>query len=303
MSACPRCGATLAPNARECPLCGLSLADPFVPEDAPADPLASAAASPAVPASSAPPLPGSPLPFRTAEPRQPPSSTAASWVTGLLLISAVVGVACILANLNDARYVSRIKHAVETRDATLLFANRAGAIAADDRVNLANRVALIVLIATAIAWIVWQYQAHRSLRSLSTTGSVRFSPSDAAVWWIVPVANFWMPFRVNRELQDGSARLLAKPSRAARTATWWACYLGAGLLAAAGSTLGHAATTDAQDRGAALSLFDRLLVSQGLAVAGRVLFVIAAFLAIGLVGAATRDLTSAYVRAPSSPGD
>ena len=220
-------------------------------------------------------------------------------MTGLLLVSAIAGLACALANFNDARYVSRIKHAVVTRDSGLLLANRAGAIAADNKVNLANRLALIAFIVTGVAWLVWQHSAHRSLRSLAEPGSVRFSASDAWVWWIVPVASLWMPLQVNRELQDGSARLIGKPSRIPRTNVWWTCYLAAGALSLAGSILAHVATSNAQEN-ATLSLFDQLLLSQWLAIAGRVVFVVTAFVAIGLVSAATQDLTSAFGRAPTS---
>lgn len=54
-----------------------------------------------------------------------------------------------------------------------------------------------------IAFMIWQWRAHRNLATLGSEG-LRFGSSTALVWWFVPVAVFWMPRSVVQEIWRGS---------------------------------------------------------------------------------------------------
>jgi hypothetical protein len=90
--------------------------------------------------------------------------------------------------------------------------------ASDDRVAVVSGLVILLLLATAIAWCIWQHRAQRNLHDLGRAG-LRFTPGWAAGWWFVPVANLFMPFLSVRELWKASAPL-GDGSAWPRTATW-----------------------------------------------------------------------------------
>lgn len=103
--------------------------------------------------------------------------------------------------------------------------------ASDDRVTFISGLAILLLIATAIAWCIWQHRAQRNLRDLGRTG-LRITPGWAVGWWFVPVANLFMPFVGVGELWKASAPE-GDGAAWSRTASWpvigwwWACWIAA----------------------------------------------------------------------------
>lgn len=101
--------------------------------------------------------------------------------------------------------------------------------ASDDRIAATSGLAILLLIATAIAWCMWQHRAQRNLGDLGRVG-LRFTPGWAAGWWFVPIANLFKPFQSVRELWkasepvvDGSAWFRSRSSPL--IGWWWACWL------------------------------------------------------------------------------
>jgi len=77
----------------------------------------------------------------------------------------------------------------------------------------------------AIFFLIWVYRASRNARSLGIEG-MQYSPGWSVGWFLVPLANLFMPYMVVRELWKASA---ASPMREWRQAVaspivgvWWA---------------------------------------------------------------------------------
>lgn len=120
--------------------------------------------------------------------------------------------------------------------------NRGSASYADaqraDAVLSAVAIAFVVLfLATAVVFIVWQW---RSAKNNDLLGKIRprYSPGWSIGGWLIPFANLVIPLRIMHDLWQGSDpqarnyrdwRSLPKWSL---MAWWWGCYLVGGLLAA-----------------------------------------------------------------------
>lgn len=60
-----------------------------------------------------------------------------------------------------------------------------------------------VLIGTAALFVTWSYRAHANLRLLGRTG-MQHKDHETVWWWLVPVANFFMPYKVIYETMRGT---------------------------------------------------------------------------------------------------
>jgi uncharacterized protein DUF4328 len=297
---CPRCGSAVAMDAAECPQCGLSLADPSSPQDRPLAPPVPGQPLP-------PPLPGSPaqgwMPAAAAAgPPQLPSRQAATAVRYLLGLTAIGAVYSVYANLNEISVIQKIRRAFVATDINAIRSIQSQAEAADSRQGSANTIVLAAFIVTGIIWLILQYRAQRSLRSLATPGSIKFKESDAVVWWLIPVANFWMPLRVNRELHSESSKLAgAADDGVQKVNLWWTLYLASAALGVVAAVMSGGA--DDPSTQITEGYFSKLITSHWFSAAGRVLTVMAAVAAIGLIGRATANLEAAHRRAtsPASP--
>jgi hypothetical protein len=85
-------------------------------------------------------------------------------------------------------------------------------------------VHLIVLI---IATCMWMYRASQNLHKVQLP-QLEFSAGWSVGWWFIPIANWWKPFQVMRELYRGSLVIYGKASRAnyrvqpfAQVVGWW----------------------------------------------------------------------------------
>jgi len=133
---------------------------------------------------------------------------------------------------------------------------------ADGWVSLTLVVSSVLLFAAAVAWLAWQYRAAGILRG--RTRGWRGDPARGVAVWLIPVVNFVAPVLVVAELVRGAGRRMH-----ATLAAWWLSWLGAAVLAGFGTKNPEV-------------LADQRL-PDGLAVAGDVLSVAAALLAIGIV--------------------
>ncbi len=141
--------------------------------------------------------------------------------------------------------------------------------------NLYNGIAIAqvaALVVTGVVWMMWQHRAQRILGMLQD-GATRFTPGAAAGWWLVPIANLFMPYRTMSELYRGSA---SPSSRSARSGgpmllltLWFATFIATSILGRVVMTL-----DDSVDE---LVLRSRLLLVVDLC------YLFAAAMAIGLV--------------------
>jgi hypothetical protein len=206
----------------------------------------------------------------------------------------------VYANLNEISVVQKIRRAFVTTDINAIRSLQSQAEAADSRQRAANMVVLVAFIVTGIVWIIWQQSAHRSLRSLAQPGSIKFKESEAAVWWLIPLANLVMPLRVNRELHRESSRLAAATDDGVqRVNLWWTVYLASVALGIVAGVLSGLANDQATEITG--GYFSRIIVSHWFSAAERIVTIVAALLAIGLIGRATTNLQTAYRKATSAP--
>jgi hypothetical protein len=134
----------------------------------------------------------------------------------------------------------------------------------DGWAEILNAAATVMGICSWVAFVaslVWLYRAVANLAVLDYPGSI--SPAMSVVWWFVPIAFFFMPYRVVRSLYAYSApehHLLG--GRVVEA--WWACWWISWALFAVNWFL-TPAVTDVP--GALLLAFLALLYSVALAAA------------------------------------
>lgn len=85
------------------------------------------------------------------------------------------------------------------------------------------------LLATGLVFVMWLTRAQESTESL-TGNPTRYGRFGAMAWWLVPIADWIMPYHVVREVQL-SADPAARSGRGALLArTWWVVWIAASLV-------------------------------------------------------------------------
>ncbi|HEY6566642.1 MAG TPA: DUF4328 domain-containing protein [Actinomycetota bacterium] len=103
-----------------------------------------------------------------------------------------------------------------------------------DRAAVLAGASLVVLIATIVAWWVWQYRGQANLFAAGRRG-LDHRTWGAVGWWLVPIANLWMPFKTVRELWKASEPI-ESPSEWMGVPTWrvlgwwWALWIATTLF-------------------------------------------------------------------------
>jgi len=166
-------------------------------------------------------------------------------------------------------------HRVASNPAGVRFSE---VVADQDRADALNRIFIVLIIATGIAFLVWFSRAYRNLDAFDLPR--RYSTGWATGGWFVPFLNFARPKQVaddiwasvnmskyNEPGERGGSFLLA---------AWWATWIGAAVL---GLFAPKASEVDT---------IDEALTNNGFLLARNVLFIVAAILAMFVVRAITR---------------
>jgi Domain of unknown function (DUF4328) len=175
---------------------------------------------------------------------------------------------------------------------------RVGAAEANRALERSGAVAivtLVVLVGTVISWLMWQHRSQANVRAAGVP-RLEFTPGWAVGWWFVPIANLWKPFQAMNELHRASR---GDPDwRLARTwpvlGWWWAGYLAFSFLDGIAGALFTEETASLQP----------LLTGDRVSIAGDVLSIVVAFLAIRIVRAVVdrqRRLPEMVAVAPPPP--
>lgn len=90
-------------------------------------------------------------------------------------------------------------------------------------------VSLLVLMASGICWMVWQYRAAASLPA----GSLRRSPGWHVGSWFIPIVSLWFPFQNVSDIARSSRAELDGGVRA----IWWALWIAGNLAGGIGGRL------------------------------------------------------------------
>jgi S1-C subfamily serine protease len=111
---------------------------------------------------------------------------------------------------------------------TLVIAATAGPLLTDDQFTFIDQlqaalpvVSLLALIIAAIAFCVWIHRAYRNLPAIGGH-DLKFNPAQAVWWWFVPVANYWQPYRVVREIWQRSG---PAGTRTRLVVAWWILWI------------------------------------------------------------------------------
>lgn len=150
-----------------------------------------------------------------------PTKLRAGWTIGLLIACAV------LAAVQLSFHIGAL--------ATLYRARSNGFLSPADR-DTVNGIPpafvgfdTLLLLGTAVAWLLWQYRSHENLRALGVS-DLRYSPGWAVGWWFIPLASVVMPFQTMRELWQASephagATDWKMVSLTPLLGLWWAAWL------------------------------------------------------------------------------
>ncbi|MDQ8756860.1 DUF4328 domain-containing protein [Sphingosinicella sp. LHD-64] len=129
------------------------------------------------------------------------------------------------------RWLALAQAALAAGAAAWAFAAPAGLKpGADDPFILLETVQLLFFIAGAIVVARWLYVAGANARAMGATDMMG-SPAWAIAWYIVPLANLFMPFVAMRELWRASAdpRDWQAASAPAILILWWLCWLASNI--------------------------------------------------------------------------
>jgi hypothetical protein len=193
----------------------------------------------------------------------------AVWVMGLL---AAVGLVTL---------VTVVVEFILVRDLT-------GQIVGEEVVRTADRlqawtwVQLVGILVTGLVWVIWQHRAQANLRALGAS-DVKYSPGWAVGWWFVPFANFVMPYNTMTELWKASGPHQGTAWRMQPTTRLLPFWWGTWLLAAVISRAAAAIATDATGATDLQRMIQELTTSVRWSLAGDLVLVVSAALAILLV--------------------
>jgi hypothetical protein len=239
---------------------------------------------------SAPPLPGEKGPLTA------PPLKEGRLVRRLLIGCGIAAAVEIVTFVNEIPYLVRVRDALRTSTFASVTGDLATLIRVDRRQHAANLIFLVIFLATAGLWIVWQHRAHRALRGF--WGDLHFSDRDAALWWVLPFANLVMPLRVNRELRSRAAEAAGESDpQLGRLSWWWGVYLGAGGLAVVAGRFSDMAKDAAVTATVAARPWSLLLWNEWFLIASRAMVIVAAAFAFRLVKRDDDLLEKAFKRA------
>lgn len=141
--------------------------------------------------------------------------TRARWAMALLAVTAVALVLLLLVTLSGYAFISKYLagDVVTTADGDQIAANAA----------TVGRVYFLALLATGIAFLAWLSRSVDNVPPLGG-GTPRYSPRWSIGWWFVPVAFFWKPYSVVRELAERLA--VAGRSSTRLVVGWWMLFVG-----------------------------------------------------------------------------
>jgi len=155
-----------------------------------------------------------------------PIGRRATWVFWIFIVLLVVDVIAIVSDLSLAETLRKVMAGWTISPAELA--------ASDEREAAIGVVQTMLLVASAIAFLMWVHRAYRNLPSLGAKG-LRFTPGWAVGWFFVPVMCLFRPYQAmseiwraslfpSRDLRDdglGWKRVPTSPL----VGWWWAVYL------------------------------------------------------------------------------
>jgi len=147
-----------------------------------------------------------------------------------------------------------------------------------DRSRPAGIVVIVVYLSTVVIWLVWQHRGQSNLHALAIP-RLTFTPGWAVGWWLIPIANLWKPFQTVRELwkaSDGDEAWWRSPTWPV-IGWWWACWVVFNVLY----------NITIRFYGSDSAVVNSYLIGDRISVAGDLVSIVAAILAISIVRSVT----------------
>jgi hypothetical protein len=108
--------------------------------------------------------------------------------------------------------------------------------------TLFSSIVSIVFIVGVVAVCMWFYRAHQNLGIMNKR--LEYTSGWAAGWFFIPFANLVMPFKVMREIHNGTTiaysdqniQLKGMPAHYG-VAVWWLSYIFSGIISSIGNSM------------------------------------------------------------------
>lgn len=144
----------------------------------------------------------------------------------------------LVADLAEHRLISLMNQGLRPSDQEIA--------ATDAMAGMLAVLQIIVSVATAIAWLFWQYRAYANLRLVGSR-QTEYTPGWSVGYWFVPIINLLRPHNIVTELWHRSesrndAGAMTKRS-VGLISGWWICYISGALTGRLYSSVESSATT------------------------------------------------------------
>jgi hypothetical protein len=103
-------------------------------------------------------------------------------------------------------------------------------LASDDFMFIVASLQLVLMLVTAIVFLMWVHRANANLRALSGV-PMRFTPGWSVGWFFVPIMSLFRPYQVVREIWHVSHGTTGAGHGA--VTLWWALFIVSGVVSGA----------------------------------------------------------------------
>lgn len=204
----------------------------------------------------------------------PSSASVVKFAMATRVLLVICGVLSLVTIGVEAFGISAITVYLDGNDAVFGLLN-----SYDQMIRAVNILSTIVLLATGVLWVLWQYRIAKHF-----PGQTRRSPGWHVGSWIVPVICLWFPYENISDLWRAAGR-----SRPSWQIVWWLCWLVSNFLIQISSSV----YTAAED-------LEQFRVAMSVSIVGEVLLLAAAPLAWQIVRDITRRTVQRFaVHAPA----
>lgn len=153
----------------------------------------------------------------------------AGWIVGLLMVAIAVDVLAAGSDYMEIAFLNRAMSGAAISEEA--------AVMNDRRQALVGIVTLCIIVACAVAFLMWFHRVHRNLPALGAV-NIKYSPRWAVGGFFVPILNLYRPYQVMKEVWAGSDKQVVgdgaidvgKPSGSALVGWWWAFWILSGII-------------------------------------------------------------------------
>ena len=150
------------------------------------------------------------------------------WLRFALVAAIILGAAAFVSSLFQYQLLLDFQSGAYSTREQIVAAG--GANDSRQRLLATSHSAFIML--RLVIFLMWIYRVNSNVRHLGAS-DLEISPGWSVGWFFVPIANFWMPFEVMKELWK--ANTFPSNWRAEKVPVivpiWWCLWLGVNLLA------------------------------------------------------------------------